>query len=251
MFYSPLEQFQIYPLIFLKWGSFDISFTNSSFIIAGGLFSFLICLDMILSSKKQIYFIPKHWQIFIETIYLALLSMVVDNIGIKGQKFFPFIFTLFIFIFISNLIGLIPYSFTITSHLIVTFGLAIMIFVGVNIVCLKEHGINMLTLFMPSGTSLWLAFVLVPIEIISYIFKPLSLSVRLFANMMAGHTLLKVIAGFSWNIMLSGGILFIGCYFPLILLVILIGLELGVGIIQTYVFTLLTCIYLNDSVNLH
>jgi ATP synthase subunit 6 len=251
MFFSPLEQFQIYPLISLQFGIFDLSFTNGSFIILIGLFSFLICLEMILSIKKQIYFFPKNWQIFIETIYLALLTMVIDNIGEKSQKFFPFIFILFLFILISNLIGLIPYSFTVTSHLIVTFTLAMMIFIGINIVCIKEHGLNMLTLFIPSGTSLALALVLVPIEIVSYIFKPLSLTVRLFANMMAGHTLLKVIAGFAWTIMTAGGILFIFHFIPLILLVILVLLELGIGIIQTYVFTLLTCIYLNEAVNLH
>jgi len=216
-----------------------------------GLLGFLICLEMIFSSNKQIFFFPRYWQFLIENIYTTLLSMLIDNVGEKGQKFFPFIFVLFSFVTISNLIGLIPYSFTITSHLIITVGLSILVFIGVNIICFREHGIHMLVLFMPSGTSLALAFVLVPIEIISYVFKPLSLSVRLFANMMAGHTLLKVIAGFAWNMMTLGGVLFIAHFIPLILLVILFGLELGVGLIQAYVFTLLTCIYLNDAVNLH
>jgi len=251
MFFSPLEQFQIYPLISLQLGILDFSFTNSSFIIGFGIFSCLFCLDIILFSNKQIYIVPKSWQLLIESLYLALVSMLIDNIGEKGQKFFPFIFTLFLFIFISNLIGLVPYSFTITSHLIVTFSLALMIFIGVNIICVKEHGINLLSLFLPKGTSLALAFILVPIEIVSYIFKPLSLSVRLFANMMAGHILLKVIGGFGWTMMTAGGIFFLSHFIPLCIIVVLFGLELGVGIIQTYVFTLLTCIYLNDAINLH
>jgi len=170
MLFSPLEQFQIYPLINFQLGFIDLSFTNSSFIIGFSIFCFLFCFDLILFSKKLI---PKSWQLLFETIYLALVSMIIDNIGEKSQKFFPFIFTLFFFILISNLIGLVPYSFTITSHLIVTFSLALMIFIGVNIICIKEHGKNLLSLFLPKGTSLALAFILVPIEIVSYIFKPL------------------------------------------------------------------------------
>jgi len=248
MLFSPLEQFQIYPLINFQLGFIDLSFTNSSFIIGFSIFCFLFCFDLILFSKKLI---PKSWQLLFETIYLALVSMIIDNIGEKSQKVFPFIFTLFFFIIISNLIGLVPYSFTITSHLIVTFSLALMIFIGVNIICIKEHGKNLLSLFLPKGTSLALAFILVPIEIVSYIFKPLSLSVRLFANMMAGHILLKVIGGFGWTMMTAGGVFFIFHFIPLSIIVVLFGLELGVGIIQTYVFVLLTCIYLNDAINLH
>ena len=152
---------------------------------------------------------------------------------------------------ISNLIGLVPYSFTITSHIIVTFGLALMVFVGVTIISIKEHGLHMLSLFIPSGTSLALAFLLVPIEIISYVFRPISLSLRLFANMMAGHALLKVIAGFAWSMMTAGGLLFLAHFFPLVVLILLIGLELGVAFIQAYVFTILSCMYLNDAINLH
>mmetsp|Transcript_22920 Transcript_22920/g.29930 ORF Transcript_22920/g.29930 Transcript_22920/m.29930 type:complete len:254 (+) Transcript_22920:12-773(+) len=250
-YYSPLEQFQIYPLISIQLGNFDISFTNASLIISIGLISFLVCLDMLLTSNKQVYFIPKNWQLLIETIYETVSGMLVDNVGEKGQKYFPFIFTLFVFILISNLIGLVPYSFTITSHLILTFGLALMVFIGISGVCVQEHGIHMLSLFLPSGTSLGLAFLLVPIELVSYVFKPVSLAVRLFANMMAGHTLLKVIAGFAWSMMTAGGILFIAHFVPLVVLVILVGLELGVAVIQAYVFTILTCIYLNDAINLH
>ena len=177
--------------------------------------------------------------------------MLYDNLGSKGQQYFAFDFVLFLFVLLSNLIGLIPYSFTITSHLIVTFALALTVFVGVNIICVKEHGLHMISLFLPPGTSLGLALLLVPIEFVSYMFKPISLGVRLFANMMAGHTLLKVIAGFAWSMMLSSGFLFVAHLVPLLVLVLLVGLELGVAMIQAYVFTILTCIYLNDSINLH
>jgi len=248
MFFNPLEQFQIYPL--LTWNGFFL--TNSSFILITSLLGSLILFDIIFFSNKQIFFFPKNWQIFIEGIYLILLSILINNVGKKGQKFFPFIFILFSFIIISNLSGLITYSFTVTSHLIITVGLSILVFIGVNIICFKKHNNNMLVLFMPSGISLELAFILVPIEIISYVFKPLSLSVRLFANMMAGHTLLKVIAMFIWTITENEILNFIHIpYIPMILLIVILCLELAVGIIQAYVFTLLICIYLNDAINLH
>ena len=250
-YYSPLEQFQIYPLLSVQLGTFDVSFTNASLILSIGLISFLLCLEMIMTSTGQVYFIPKHWQLLIETLYQTVSGLLVDNVGEKGQKYFPVIFTVFVFILISNLIGLVPYSFTVTSHLIFTFGLALMVFIGISGVCVQEHGIHMLSLFLPSGTSLGLAFLLVPIEILSYVFKPVSLAVRLFANMMAGHALLKVIAGFAWSMMAAGGLLFIAHFVPLLILILLVGLELGVALIQAYVFTTLTCIYLNDAINLH
>ena len=174
-----------------------------------------------------------------------------DTVGNKGEKFFPYIFSLFTFILIANLIGLVPYSFTITSHLIVTFSLAIATFIGINLICLREHGYHIFSLFLPAGSSLGLAFVLVPIEVVSYFVRPVSLSVRLFANMMAGHTLLKVIAGFAWVMMLSGGFFLIAHFLPLLILIVVMGLEIGVALIQGYVFTILTCIYLNDALNLH
>merc|ERR1712194_868551 len=144
-----------------------------------------------------------------------------------------------------------PYSFTITSHLIITFSFSFAIFIGVNIICINIHKVEILSLFIPSNTSFGLALLLVPIEFVSYIFKPISLGVRLFANLMAGHTLLKVIVGFSWSMLLLENIISVFHFLPLLILVILMGLELGVALIQAYVFTILTCIYLNDSINLH
>ena len=155
------------------------------------------------------------------------------------------------FIVTLNLIGLIPYSFTITSHIIVTFTLSFSIFIGINIIGFKKHSLKMLSLIIPANSTIILALVLVPIEFVSYIAKPVSLGVRLFINLMAGHTLLKVIVGFAWSMLLLEDLLAIIHLVPLFLLVILMGLELCVALIQAYVFTILTCIYLNDSIHLH
>ena len=250
-FSSPLEQFQILPIIFINLGIFDFSITNSVVILTIGLTSFLYVLYSLLSKNGNFYVVPNRIQYVIEVIYEVVYGLLNDNIGSVGKSFFPYVFTLFTFILISNIIGLVPYSFTVTSHLIVTFALALMTFIGINLICIREHGINMLSLFLPPGSSMVLAFLLVPIEIVSYVFRPISLSVRLFANMMAGHTLLKVIAGFAWTMMLAGGGLFIAHIIPLAILVVLMFLELGVAAIQAYVFTILTCIYLNDAIHLH
>jgi ATP synthase subunit 6 len=181
-----------------------------------------------------------------------ILNLIFDNINNKGEIYFRFIVIIFLFILFSNLIGLIPYSFTITSHIIITFCLSLTIFVSVNIICIKLHRFEMLSLFIPSNTSIGLALLLVPIEFISYIFKPISLGVRLFANLMAGHTLLKVIIGFSWSlILLDNFYISLTHIIPLFILILLFGLELGVALIQAYVFTILSCIYLNESINLH
>jgi len=249
--FSPLEQFQILPIINIGLGNLDFSFTNGNLIIVIALGSYVLLMNMLLSDKKSFYIVPSKWQIVIETFYETIANMLYDNLGNRGAQYFPFVFILFMFVLLSNLIGLIPYSFTITSHLIVTFSLALSVFIGVNIICAKEHGLHMISLFLPSGTSLGLALLLVPIEFVSYMFKPISLGVRLFANMMAGHTLLKVIAGFAWSMMTSGGLLFVAHFLPIFVLILLVGLELGVAMIQAYVFTILTCIYLNDAINLH
>ena len=257
---SPLEQFQILPIININLGNLDFSITNATIILGIGLTSFMLVLNLLLSEKTSFYLAPNRIQYVVEVIYGVIFGLLNDNVGPIGKSFFPYIFTLFTFILISNIIGLVPYSFTVTSHLIVTFALALMTFIGINLICIREHGINILSLFLPSGSSIMLALLLVPIELVSYIFRPISLSVRLFANMMAGHTLLKVIAGFAWAMMFlssdgEGFLLFsvYSCvqFFPLVILVILMFLELAVAVIQAYVFTILTCIYLNDAIHLH
>lgn len=251
-FPSPLEQFQIIPIIPLQFGIFDFSITNETIILIL-IFSLMISLIFaLLKEDNTLYIFPNRWQVVIEVIYKLILSLVVDNIrDKKGQLFFPLVFSIFLFILSLNLIGLVPYSFTLTSHLIVTLALSLAVFIGINIVCIRTHGMHFFALFLPPGTSIVLAFLLVPIELISYVFKPVSLSIRLFANMMAGHTLLKVIAGFACTLMANSGILFLLHYVPLLILIPLFGLELGVALIQSFVFSILICIYLNDSINLH
>lgn len=251
MLFTPLEQFQIIALLPTSLFCLDFSFTN--ILLIGGLtLFFLTCISSFSSPKSDEYsFVPNNWQTLLEMINDTVASLIYDNTNKEGEKYFPFISVVFIFILAVNLIGLIPYSFTITSHLVVTFALSLSIFIGLNIICIKKHGVHMLSLFIPANTSVALAWLLIPIEFVSYIFKPISLGVRLFANLMAGHTLLKVIIGFSWSMLLLEDYLSLAHVIPLFVIILLFGLELGVAVIQAYVFTVLTCIYLNDSVNLH
>ena len=251
MLLTPLEQFQIVSLFSIKLFSLDFSFTNLFLINIITLIAFSTLISFIGADDSSFFLIPNNWQTLIETVYETVSQLLFDNISIEGEKYFPFVSVLFLFILLVNLVGLIPYSFTITSHLIVTFTLSFAVFIGVNIICIKIHKIEILSLFIPSNTAFGLALLLVPIEFIAYLFKPLSLGIRLFANLMAGHTLLKVIVGFSWSMLLLEDILSFFHVVPLLVLVILMGLELGVAMIQAYVFTILTCLYLNDSINLH
>nr|YP_010208871.1 ATP synthase F0 subunit a [Skeletonema pseudocostatum]UBA16181.1 ATP synthase F0 subunit a [Skeletonema pseudocostatum] len=256
MLHTPLEQFQIILLFSIKLFCFDFSITNLALvnflvlaIFAAMVFFFSSNVNYL--NETSFFFIPNTWQVFIEALYETSAQLLFDNINAEGEKYFPFISVIFTFVLFSNLIGLVPYSFTTTSHLIVTFTLSLSIFIGLNIICVQKHKFHMLSLFLPANTSFGLALLLVPIELLSYIFKPISLGVRLFANLMAGHTLLKVIVGFSWSMLLLEDFLAVFHILPLLILVVLMGLELGVALIQAYVFTILTCIYLNDVVNLH
>jgi ATP synthase subunit 6 len=252
--YSPLEQFQVFPILSFYFLGHDFSITNEVVILVLALGLTLGFFSSLFqkSGDNTLDLIPKRRQSALEIIFTSMLSLVIDNIKDEvSQKFFPLVVSLFLFILSLNLMGLIPYSFTLTSHLIVTFFISLSVFVGINIICARKHGVRMFALFLPSGTSVLLAFLLVPIELISYIFKPVSLSIRLFANMMAGHTLLKVIAGFAYVLMGNKGILFLMQYVPLFILIPLFGLELGVALIQSFVYSILICIYLNDSINLH
>ncbi len=191
----------------------------------------------------------------LENIYSVILNMVKENIGgntKRSVRFFPFIFSLFIFILIANLIGLIPFSSTVTSYLIVTFAMAIMVLLGVNIIAGRFHGLVYFGHFLPSGCPFPLYPLIIPIEFISYVFRVVSLSVRLFANMMAGHTLLAVLAGFGWTMVTAGSTeLLLAHPFPILVVFVLVFLETAVAIIQSYVFTILTCMYLDEAINLH
>ena len=255
MLLTPLEQFQIISIFSVKVFCLDFSITNMLFInmLVLGLFSFLVFSFSSQNNDEgssSFFFIPNVWQILIEGVYEVVAQLVFDNLNKEGEKYFPFIAVIFTFILFNNLIGLIPYSFTVTSHLIVTFILSFSIFIGVIGICVKRHKVQMFSIFLPANTTFALGLLLVPIELISYIFKPISLGVRLFANLMAGHTLLKVIVGFAWSMLMIDNFLSIMHLIPLLILVILMGLELGVAIIQAYVFTVLMCIYLNESINI-
>jgi len=201
--------------------------------------------------ESPFYVVPNTWQIFVETLYDIVSQLLFDNLNSKGEKYFPYISMVFVFILLSNLSGLVPYTFTVTSHIIVTFTLSFSIFMGVNIIGAQKHGFNMLSLIIPANSSFAVALIMVPIEFISYLARPVSLGVRLFINLMAGHTLLKVILGFAWSMLLLENIMLLFHVVPLIILVVLMALELAVALIQAYIFTILVCIFLNDGVNLH
>lgn len=251
-FYSPLEQFDIIPIIPFFFNTFDISITNETIILILGI-SGLFCLSILTrTADSYLPLIPTYTQIIFEIIYKLIASLIKDNIVTNNKEhYFPIIVSIFFFISLLNGIGLIPYSFTLTSHIIITFALSFAIYIGINIICIRKFGILYFSLFLPSGTSFVLALLLVPIELISYLFKPISLSIRLFANMMAGHTLLKVIAGFASDLMYSTGLFFVIHLVPLAILFPLFGLECGVALIQSFVFSILVCIYINDALNFH
>ena len=252
LLYTPLEQFQILSFFSVNLFYLDFSFANITLVTVLVLVFLGLFVSLLSSYDQTLYVVPNNWQIVLETLYDVIAQLLFDNINKKGELYFPFIMTIFLFIMLSNLIGLVPYSFTITSHIIITFTLSLAIFIGVKIISISIYKFKMLSLFIPANTSIGLALLLVPIEFISYIFKPISLGVRLFANLMAGHTLLKVIVGFSWTmVLLNNVILSIIHILPLLILILLFGLELGVALIQAYVFTILSCIYLNESINLH
>ena len=245
---SPLEQFEIITLFPLTLFQLNFSITNSTLFLA---IAILISLTWISLSFYNPLVIPSYWQLAKENLYLLTTTVVKDNLGTKGEVYFPFIFSLHLFLLFCNMIGMIPYSFTVTSHIVFTFSLALFIFIAINIIGLKTHGILFFSLFLPRGVPLIIVPLLITIEFLSYIVKVFTLSIRLFANMTSGHTLLKIIAGFAWTMLNAGGLLAIFHVVPLLLLLALIGLELAISGLQAYVFTLLTCIYLNDVLDLH
>jgi len=248
MIHSPLEQFEIIPLWQFGLGE-RFAFTNSSFYLV--VIFLTICGLMYNGIIQRPMLIPNRWQSVIEMTYEFVIDMVNDNIGKKGEKYFPFIYVSFIFLVMSNLIGMIPYCFTVTSHLIITAGFGLATFIGINIVAFREHGLHFFSFFVPKEAPIALVPFLILIEFISYVFRVVSLSIRLFANMMAGHTLLKILAGFGWAMLSAGGIFYVLSLFPVLIVFLLIGLELGIAILQAYVWTVLVCIYLNDAINLH
>ncbi len=237
MEHSPLSQFEVKQWFALNLGGFDASFTNASAFMVGVV---VLVSFFILGGMSRASMVPGRWQSMVELVYEFIAGMLNDSAGKEARKFFPFVFTLFMFILIANLIGMIPGTFTVTSHIAVTFTFAIVVFFAVTITGFMKNGVGFLKLFVPTGVPMALAPLLVVIELISYLVRPLSLSVRLFANMMAGHTMLKVLAGFVASLGVFGVL-------PVVFITALTGLEIIIAILQAYVFAMLTCIYLNDA----
>ena len=239
---NPMHQFEIYRIgPEINFGGINLSFTNASLFML--ISSTLILLMLFLGTKKK-SLVPSKMQLITEMSCTFIAKMINDTAGSKAKSFFPFIFTLFMFVLFCNMIGMLPYSFTVTSHIIITFVLAAIVFIGVTVIGFIKHGFKYLEIFVPKGVPIVLLPIIVVIEIISYLSRPVSLSVRLFANMMAGHTMLKVFGGFVISLGLLGG------WLPLSFSVALTGLEILIAFLQAYVFAILTCIYLNDALNL-
>lgn len=240
--HSPMAQFEIHTIHHLELFGYDVSFTNASLYMIIALA--LICGYLIAAMRNRAL-VPARFQATAEILYEYVANMVRENLGEDGMKYFPWVFTIFVFILVLNLIGMIPGNFTVTSHIIVTFAFAAMVWIVATLIGFAKHGFGYLRLFVPSGVPFWLMPVIIPIELISYFIRPISHSVRLFANMMAGHTMLKVFAGFAVSLPFWGKIA------PLGFMVAFTGLEFLVAFLQALIFTVLTCIYLNDAVNMH
>ena len=240
---NPMHQFEVYKIgPGINIGGINLSFTNASLFMT---ISAMLILSLLFFGTKKKLLIPSKIQLITEMSYTFVAKMISETAGSNARSFFPFIFTLFMFVLFCNMVGMLPYSFTVTSHIIVTFALAAIVFIGVTIIGFIRHGFKYLELFVPKDVPFVLLPLIVIIEIISYLSRPVSLSVRLFANMMAGHTMLKVFGGFVISLGLLGG------WLPLGFSVALTGLEILVAFLQAYVFAILTCIYLNDALNLH
>ncbi|MCE3233504.1 MAG: atpB [Rickettsiaceae bacterium] len=241
--HNPLEQFAIHyytdiPNVF----GLNLNFSNSALFMVSVVL--LISAFLIISMKSKAL-IPGRWQSMAELSYELVANTIKDNVGQEGRNYFPFIFSVFMFVLVSNLAGMLPYGFTVTSHIAVTFALATLIFVGVTLIAIIKHGKGFFGFFLPHGTPWWMAPLMIFIELFAYLARPISLSIRLAANMMAGHTMLKVIAGFVAGLGWALG------WAPIALLVVLTGFEIFVAILQAYIFTVLTCVYLNDAIHLH
>ena len=215
--HSPLEQFEIVPYTHTEIGGYDISFTNSSFAMILTVAAITLFLTLSVNTRS---IIPSRIQLVSELSYNFIAQLLSDTVGKQGRKYFPFVFTIFMFVLIGNMVGMLPYSFTFTSHIIVTFALAAVVFIGVTVIAFIKHGLHFFSFFVIPGLPWYMLPLLIPIEVISYLSRPISLSVRLFANMLA-------------------------------FIVALTGLEILIAFLQAYVFAILTCLYINDALHLH
>jgi F-type H+-transporting ATPase subunit a len=237
----PLEQFMVERVVPLHIGKIDVSYTNAALLM-----TIVVALITVLTvyGTRRASLVPGRLQSLAEVSYEFVADMIESNVGHEGMPYFPFIFSLFMFILFANLLGLIPFSFTVTGQIIVTFALAIVVFTGVTVIGFIRHGLYFLRFFVPEGVPKLLLVILVPIEVLSYFIRPFTLSIRLFANMLAGHTMLGIFAGFA-------AIVGIFAIFPVAIDVLLLALELLVATLQAYVFAILSCLYLNDAIHMH
>jgi F-type H+-transporting ATPase subunit a len=248
---SPLSQFEVTSLIGLNapiLGHLNLTLTNLGLY---SLFVLFIVLGLHYLGNNDSNLIPNKWSISFESSYASLSTMVRDQIGSHNEIYLPFVYSLFFFILIGNLISNVPYSFAITASGVVSLGLSVTIFIGVTILSLSIHGIKFFSFFIPAGTPLGLVPLLVLIELISYLARAVSLGVRLFANLVAGHTLLKILSTYLYDLFTGSLIVAIITLVPFSIFLALIGLELAVSLIQAFVFTLLVCSYLKDAIELH
>ncbi|WP_136660422.1 F0F1 ATP synthase subunit A [Nitratireductor sp. XY-223] len=243
---DPIHQFQISKIIPIEVGGLDFSFTNSSLFMVATVAAASGFLFLTTSNRGMV---PSRMQSISEMCYEFVASMLRDGAGSAGMRFFPMVFSLFMFVLVANLLGMFPYFFTVTSHIIVTFALAILVIGTVVVYGFMKHGLGFLNLFVPSGVPGMLLPLVVLIEVISFLSRPISLSVRLFANMLAGHITLKVFAGFVTSLGALGALGIGGAILPLVMTVALTGLEFLVAFLQAYVFAVLTCMYLNDALH--
>lgn len=243
---GPIEQFEIKPIVPLEVGGLDLSFTNASAYMV--LTAVTAGAFLIVSTRRRAL-VPGRWQTSAEMVHEFVADTLKANAGKRGMRFFPLVFSLFMFILVANLVGMFPYAFTVTSQLVVTFALAMLVFSTVTLYGLFTHGLGFLRLFVPAGVPLILTPIIVPIEIISYLSRPVSHSVRLFAVMLAGHITLKVFAGFVASMGTLGTLGIVGAVLPLAMTVALTALEFLMAAIQAYVFAMLTCMYLNDALH--
>ena len=239
--HSPLAVFKIEPIVPIHIGRYDLSFTNSSLVMVIAL---LIATLFLVVGMQQRALVPGRLQSMAELSYEFIANLLRDTVGSEGKRYFPIVFTIFVFVLFGNLLGMVPYSFTFTSHIVVTFALAATVFLGVTFIGIVRHGFHFLSLFVPQGVPKVLLLLLVPIEMLSYCIRPFTLSIRLFANMVAGHTMLVIFAGFTASL----GIFF---FAPIVMDSALVLLEFLVAVLQAYVFTILSCLYLKDAIHLH
>jgi len=243
---GPIEQFEVNPLVNLGIGSLDLSFTNASAYMVATV---AIASGFLVLATAKGRLVPGRWQSSAEMLYEFVAKTLRDNAGEQGMRFFPLVFSLFMFILVANLIGMFPYAFTVTSHIVVTAALAGIVFATVTLYGLFRHGLGFLRLFKPAGVPAILVPIIVPIEIISYMSRPVSHSVRLFAVMLAGHITLKVFAGFVVGLGGLGTLGVVAAIMPLLMTVAITALEFLMALIQAYVFTMLACMYLNDALH--